>query len=284
MIRHCTYPAPALAPLVAQFWSITASGGAQLPDYLPGTGAEILLNLADDTELLQTSPDQAGTPVLTRLKAGEAVCICPRTTRLEIRSAGETRLFSIRFRSAGFFSLFGIPLQHICDRVIPTEDLGISLPCALHNHSHNDSHIHSHGVLAGQLQHWLGTRHYSDVHTTPLSRAVDRLYYCHRALSVRDIQQATALSERSFQRHIKQITGVSAKYFTRTARFQATLKHLLSSPATASTDALLTQGYYDQSHFIRDFRHFTGTSPGEYLNSHHRHCNFYLPDDHNNRY
>lgn len=280
MIRHCTYPAPALASLVAQFWSITASGGAQLPDYLPGTGAEILLNLADDTELLQTMPDPSGEPVHTRLKAGESVCICPRTTRLKIRSAGEVRLFSIRFRSAGFFSLFRIPLHLVCDRVIPTEELGISLPCALHN----DSHIHSHEMLARQLQHWLGTLHRSDVHTTALSHAVDQLYYCHRTLSVRDIQQATALSERSFQRHIKQITGVSAKYFTRTARFQATLKHLLQSPlsATAYTDTLLTQGYYDQSHFIRDFRHFTGASPGEYLNSHHKRCNFYLPAGHSN--
>ncbi len=270
MIRYCTQPAAPLAPLIAQFWSITAAAGTRLPDYLPGTGTEILLNVADDAALLQSAAGHSADPVRTLLRSGEAVCICPRFSRLTIQTTGETRLFSIRFRSAGFFSLFAIPQQHICDQVISTEALGISLPDLPSDLSHDS--------LAEQLQNWLYL-HYPvvDNHQSLLNHAVDQLYYQHHRLSVQTIQQATALSERGFQRHVKHITGVSAKYFARTARFQATLKRLLASGQPSSLDTLLTQGYYDQSHFIRDFRHFTGTTPARYLTDHQRRCNFYLP-------
>jgi AraC-like DNA-binding protein len=38
-------------------------------------------------------------------------------------------------------------------------------------------------------------------------------------------------------------------------------------PATNLTEAALTAGYFDQAHFIKDFRSFTGQSPQEFFKS-----------------
>ena len=273
MFRHCTYPIPSLAPYIAQFWSIEAQSLISMPDYLPGTGVEILLNLADDVELIQTSISDTSDTASTLLRAEHAVCICPRFSQLKIKPTGNIRLFSIRFRSAGFFSLFAIPLSIFSDQVIAIDELGLVLPDTA-----TDSH---HDELVNQLQPWLADQLDTGLPRQKLlNHAIDQLYYRHTQLSVQTIQQATNLSERSFQRSIKQLTGVSAKYFARTARFQATLKLLLMQPLAPvhfCLDTLLTQGYCDQSHFIRDFRHFTGNTPGEYLSTTDRLSNFYLP-------
>ncbi|WP_261842795.1 helix-turn-helix domain-containing protein [Aliamphritea ceti] len=272
MLRHCTYPIPSLTPYIAQFWSIEAQCRINMPDYLPGTGVEILLNLADDVELIQTSIAGPSVTTVTLLRAEQAVCICPRLSQLKIKPAGRIHLFSVRFRSAGFFSLFAIPLNVFSDQVIHISELGLVLPDTITN-SHHDA-------LVNQLQPWFTSRLDTKLPgQNLLKHAIDQLYYQHTQFSVQAIQQATDLSERAFQRSVKQLTGVSAKYFARTARFQATLKLLLKQPQAPvhfCLDTLLAQGYCDQSHFIRDFRYFTGSTPTQYLRVANPQCNFYL--------
>ncbi|UYZ64745.1 AraC family transcriptional regulator [Hymenobacter weizhouensis] len=57
--------------------------------------------------------------------------------------------------------------------------------------------------------------------------------------------------------------GVSPKYFCRIIRFQQTFRWLAREPRL--TAVALACGYYDQAHFIRDFRHFTGSTPSAFV-------------------
>ena len=59
--------------------------------------------------------------------------------------------------------------------------------------------------------------------------------------------------------------GFDAKYFERTARFQSTLRTQLNGTSNNYVDIALDNGYYDQPHFIKEFRYFTGMSPKKYL-------------------
>lgn len=70
-----------------------------------------------------------------------------------------------------------------------------------------------------------------------------------------------SVSGRQFERRFTQELGFSPKLFSRIVRFQSTLQH----PGKKLTDIAYESGYFDQSHFIREFREFAGFSPKDYF-------------------
>lgn len=73
------------------------------------------------------------------------------------------------------------------------------------------------------------------------------------------------LSARQFQRSFKQQAGFSPKLFSRIVRFQSALATRNKSTYKSLGEMALACGYYDQSHFIHDFREFSGHHPRHYF-------------------
>jgi methylphosphotriester-DNA--protein-cysteine methyltransferase len=72
---------------------------------------------------------------------------------------------------------------------------------------------------------------------------------------------ARRTAERLFQRHV----GLTPKRLQRILRVQAVLRHVHGGGTFAA--AAIGAGYYDQSHFLRDFRDIAGVSPREMFGS-----------------
>lgn len=68
-----------------------------------------------------------------------------------------------------------------------------------------------------------------------------------------------AYSDRHQRRLFQKLTLLSPVLFKRVARFRSAF-HLMVQEQEIRWD-----GYYDQAHFIRDFKQFTGLTPGEFL-------------------
>jgi AraC-like DNA-binding protein len=78
------------------------------------------------------------------------------------------------------------------------------------------------------------------------------------------------LSERSLERLFLAHTGITPVLYARISRFQAAVALMRRYEAgrrspQSLTDIAHSLGYFDQSHFIRDFRLFSGVTPGAYL-------------------
>ncbi|MDB5286778.1 MAG: hypothetical protein JWR05_1727 [Mucilaginibacter sp.] len=72
------------------------------------------------------------------------------------------------------------------------------------------------------------------------------------------------ITTRYLHRLIYQNTGLSPTFFNKINRFQYSLK-LISKNQLPFTAIGYESGYFDQSHFIRDFKSFTGLTPSDYL-------------------
>jgi AraC-like DNA-binding protein len=89
-------------------------------------------------------------------------------------------------------------------------------------------------------------------------------------LSVRELSEKANISSRQLGRRFNDSVGLSPKEFTRISRFIHSLKQLKKFPSQSLTSLAYNSGYYDQSHFIRDFKDYAGVTPGELLNSGNR--------------
>jgi len=58
--------------------------------------------------------------------------------------------------------------------------------------------------------------------------------------------------------------GMSPKLFLRIQRFDRLLARVSRASEVQWANVAADHGYYDQSHFIRDFRDFTGMTPSVY--------------------
>jgi AraC-like DNA-binding protein len=69
------------------------------------------------------------------------------------------------------------------------------------------------------------------------------------------------MSLRNFERKCKERLGMSAKTYARVARFHAAYRTIERKPAISWTDLAMELGYYDQTHFIKDFKEFARLTP-----------------------
>jgi AraC-like DNA-binding protein len=91
-------------------------------------------------------------------------------------------------------------------------------------------------------------------------------YIVNRSGQVRvdDLAFDAAMSARQLRRLFLEHLGLSPKHFCRVIRFRHSLPRLRSTRRGDWAELALECGYYDQAHFINEFREFSGYTPSEF--------------------
>mgnify|MGYP002651258930 CR=1 FL=1 len=97
----------------------------------------------------------------------------------------------------------------------------------------------------------------------PAMNAVRMLINSDPATDIDQLAAQYAMSRRTFERRFRECSGFSPRSYTRILRFQKSLKYFGSGQSL--TQVAADCGYYDQSHFIADFKEFSGYSPKIYF-------------------
>lgn len=100
-------------------------------------------------------------------------------------------------------------------------------------------------------------------HTT-IASSITAIVNAYDTSSVKTLADTNFLSLRQFERRFKELSGFSPKSFLRIMRFNSVLNKDFQHKSL--TEIGIDCGYYDQSHFIHDFRKFSGVSPKHYFN------------------
>lgn len=79
------------------------------------------------------------------------------------------------------------------------------------------------------------------------------------------LSQQACLSRKQFERLFSEHIGISPKQYLRIIRFQSALHNNSQSNHWSMTQLALESGYYDQSHFINDFKALTGLTPKKFF-------------------
>jgi transcriptional regulator GlxA family with amidase domain len=86
-----------------------------------------------------------------------------------------------------------------------------------------------------------------------------------RAVSVAAVTERTGLSARRLIEVFRHEVGLTPKVYCRLSRFRAAVGTVATVPTVDWAATASACGYFDQSHFIHEFREFAGMSPSAYL-------------------
>lgn len=89
-------------------------------------------------------------------------------------------------------------------------------------------------------------------------------------LLIKNICHQEGYSISRLERHMKRIVGLSPKQYQRIMRFNTTLRYINRNPLNRNWSAIACRfGYYDQTHFINEFKRFYGKTPAGYTEEDH---------------
>jgi AraC-like DNA-binding protein len=84
-------------------------------------------------------------------------------------------------------------------------------------------------------------------------------------VTIRSLVDETRWSQKHLITQFREHIGLAPKMFARVMRFGRAVERLRRRGHGSLTELALDCGYYDQSHFDRDFRAFAGVNPTELL-------------------
>jgi AraC-like DNA-binding protein len=94
--------------------------------------------------------------------------------------------------------------------------------------------------------------------------AAQLIYKKSGMVDVKQIAMQSFLSQRQFERNFKELIGFSPKSFARLVRFKSLINNY-NREDKSLTQVAYDFGYYDQSHFIQEFKSFSGYKPNTYF-------------------
>jgi len=103
---------------------------------------------------------------------------------------------------------------------------------------------------------------------TPLTALVERIRDDDRLHRAEQVMELSPWSARTTQRVFRRYVGVPVKWVLCRYRLQQAALEIESDPDVDFADLAVRLGWYDQAHFINDFRSMLGSTPGEYASAH----------------
>ncbi|WP_435169117.1 helix-turn-helix transcriptional regulator [Paenibacillus glycanilyticus] len=98
-------------------------------------------------------------------------------------------------------------------------------------------------------------------------RSIRMIDYCltsmqrsNGSVTIRELAEDTGYSERYIRTKFEQSLGISPKLYNRIIRFQRSLGSIVRG-ASSLTDVAMEGGYFDQSHFMKEFKSFSQHTP-----------------------
>ncbi|HXU94784.1 MAG TPA: helix-turn-helix domain-containing protein [Gallionella sp.] len=249
-------PIDELCPFVDRLWGWESTGNAMiaLPTLLPGTGAEFYFHYR--------TPFRHDTAQAGQCGLGAAHLLCVRRKPVDLCGARDVGFIAVRFRAGMLHRFVDIPGGELMDQPCSIEDLWGREGKALFERVAGADSLSDRSKL---IQHFLLKKLRSLPADSLVERAVSRIYRDCSSMSIKQLASQMGIGKRQLERRFVALTGQTPADVRRLSRLQKTVRALMLDPSTRTLDAALANGYYDQSHFIHDFRELTGAPPQRHL-------------------
>ncbi|HJV03290.1 MAG TPA: helix-turn-helix domain-containing protein [Burkholderiaceae bacterium] len=274
MRRFHLLPAPPLRPYIDRLWGWESAPGETiaLPTLLPGAGAELYFHYRQPFRHASAAGDTGAALCSTPHAAAHLLCL--RNVPLALAPMAEVGFIAVRFRTCMLARFTAVPAAGLHDGPRDIADVwgAPGRMCAARVAAADD-----HAARLALIQQFL-LRQLRPEHADPLAEAaVDILYRSQGGVRIDQLADRLHLGRRQLERRVLASAGQSPAALRRLCRFHHTVRALLLAPDAPGLDTALRHGYFDQAHFIHDFRALAHTTPQRFLRQASGTTHFYNP-------
>jgi AraC-like DNA-binding protein len=247
-------PSPRLAPFVRCVWTFEAESSGPAPERIVPDGR---------TELIvhYRAPFAEGGTLQPRVVfAGQL------TRPLWLHASGPAGVVGVRFHPAGARRFLGVPLGAFNDQRVAIDTLwdGSAEPLV-------NAVVAARDVAgrAAAAEAFVASRieRQPPADDAVVARCADSIERQGGKVSIEELTATAGVGRRQLERRFRDVVGVGPALLASIMRFRSVFDLIEHDSARPWTEAALAAGYFDQSHFIREFRRFVGCTPTEFLDS-----------------
>jgi AraC-like DNA-binding protein len=193
----------------------------------------------------------------------ENVAVSMMKKYIEIESAGSTGFIAVRCYPWGAYHFFDEPIAGFLDTTIDAQKLwGEASSRVIEDLRMADKLATRVDIveqfLADQLKRF-------GKNETETDEALKVIRQSKGMLSIEEVCAQTGINKKQLERKFSQLPGATPKVFSRVCRFLNICNHLDEYKGKSLTALAYECGYYDQSHFINEFKEFSGFTPKEFF-------------------
>jgi len=246
-------PSAALSDFVMCYWNLDArpEGTPKRNTIVPDGTMKLIFHYGDT--YVHHTPS-GGQLVLPR-----CFLIGQLTRPFVVEPKGATGSFIVRFHPAGLIPFATAELRNLENTALPLGELfgrdGLELGEMILNAHSIEQRIK---IIENFLLKRLNRQTITD---RVVKESVNILLNEKGKPAVRDLSRQCGISPKHLNRKFSETVGLTPKQFAQTVRIQTALKMLITHDDWRLTDLAFESEYFDQAHFIRQFRKFTGITP-----------------------
>ncbi|MFO1501656.1 MAG: helix-turn-helix domain-containing protein [Verrucomicrobiota bacterium] len=255
-------PSPPLSAYVEYFWAFEkAEGRPTLEHVLPDGSFELVINLLEDGRKRFERDDEQRFQVLRRGWLSGV-----QSSYLIIDNVPVAEMIGAHFRPGGAAAFFGGSAADFRNQVIELDAIwGASCVALREQLIATKGTEAKFGVLESFLGRLLGRQRQAGSRSRRIAWAVEQ--FCHQphVTGIARAADTLGISHKHFIDQFRDCVGLTPKVFCRIQRFQRVMGQIQAVRPVDWADVACACGYYDQAHFVHDFRSFTGLNPTAYL-------------------
>ena len=190
-----------------------------------------------------------------------------------LENTGRSEIVGIKLKPTALTHLYGLDMHRFTDKAVDLSSvLGghfSETPGQLRAmNDHNDK-------ISLLEQHFAKSLSETPYQETAADRAIDIIFAQHGMLPVSAIARVAGVGHRQLENLFKRYIGLSPKFFARIVRFNYIFT-LIQQNNQSWSGIAYEASFFDQSHFIRNFKDFTGENPSDYAFDEKNLANFFL--------
>jgi AraC-like DNA-binding protein len=176
---------------------------------------------------------------------------------------GKVDVLGICFYPEGFYPFFKIPVSEFKNQLLGACEVGFKQAIAVREPLKEAPDVAARLKI---LENELALLLVRGSHTPENFRQIFKaLKQSNSALQISEFCQRNNIGIRQLERMYNKYVGVSANAYGTLNRFHKSLNQLLYNDYTKLSDVAFDNGYFDQMHFIKDFKRFAGNTPKNFV-------------------
>lgn len=178
----------------------------------------------------------------------------------QIKLPPETEVMSVRFKPGAFKYVFGGRLNDFANERVHVSDLWSRQGLKLHRKLlEKETHQEKIEIIADFIESKINLNKRSAV-----DEAVKQIINQNGIIDISQLEQNSHLSPAQFRKRFREEVGLPPKKYAKIIRIKSILDDIEKNDNVPLTDLVYCYEYFDQSHFIKDFKSIIGTSPSKY--------------------